>query len=196
MIGEPKERWLLVMFASKMFPYFFIRWWDEFVINGVVSSWVQIDITSSYSVSCNGFVEVEIYTGQNNSELQISRYYIWSWVLDLYRSEICANISHFGWWLAFSDKEPNRMTFNNIFVDALVIPKSMLRTPNSYFQGRVWRGGGGAGGSDPTSNFWCWVQNLLKTQSPISVVGEGWFRSNFQFLMLSPNLQKIPKPHF
>ena len=47
-----------------------VRWWDEFAISGVVSSWVQIDITSMYTSSCNGFVEVEVYTGQNTSELQ------------------------------------------------------------------------------------------------------------------------------
>ena len=46
----------------------FTRWWDEFAVDGVVSSWVQIDITSAYTASCNGFVEVEVYTGHGSSK--------------------------------------------------------------------------------------------------------------------------------
>ena len=42
-------------------------------MDGVVSSWVQIDITSVYAASCNGFVEVEVYTGYEFSKYSLHR---------------------------------------------------------------------------------------------------------------------------
>ena len=45
------------------------RWWDYMELNGIVASAVRITALTLYSDMCNGFMEVEFYTGKSNSKL-------------------------------------------------------------------------------------------------------------------------------